>query len=104
MSYYKVSKKDINYIHRACEESRKSDMLMKHGCVIVSGNKIIGKGTNNYRTQFKNNFIQNKVCSCHAEMDALNNMMKTMKHSHKEIGRKSLFQNQIKVANPHKQR
>lgn len=71
-----VTKKDMNFINVAFELATKSDMLMKHGCVIVRNNKIIGKGYNSLRTQFNDNFI-GESCSCHAEMHALREAVKT---------------------------
>lgn len=70
-----VSKKDEKFINRAIEASKHSQMNMKHGCVVVSNNRIIGIGYNSCRTRFQNNFTSNS-CSCHAEMHALNIAMR----------------------------
>lgn len=70
-----ISKKDIYFINKAIIASKKSLMLMKHGCVITSNNKFICEGYNSYRNQFKDNFV-GKSCSCHAEMHGLRNAIK----------------------------
>ena len=72
-----VSKKDEKFIHAALQAADKSSMLMKHGCVVVESNKIIGSGCNNYRTQFGDKFIT-KACSCHAEMHVLHKCLKVL--------------------------
>jgi deoxycytidylate deaminase len=79
-----ISKKDLKFIDKAKYISKKSNMLMKHGCIVVKNNKIISTGYNNYRNRFKDNFIK-ESCSCHAEMHALrlafknNSLSKTKK-------------------------
>lgn len=76
-----ITRKDRSHIERAIYESRRSTMMMKHGCVIASGNKIIATGFNNLRTRFSNKFID-ESCSCHAEMDALRKIYhNSTKHS-----------------------
>ena len=65
-----ITKKDKAHIERAIYESRRSTMMMKHGCVIATGSKIVATGYNNLRTRFSNKFIE-ESCSCHAEIDAL---------------------------------
>lgn len=65
-----VTHKDHKYVSVALDAAKNSDMLMKHGCVIVESNRIIGTGWNMMRNQFKDNFI-GVSCSCHAEMYAL---------------------------------
>lgn len=77
-----INKKDEYFINIAYNEAIKSQMLMKHGACVVHNNCIIGTGCNSYRTQFKDKFIGNS-CSCHAEMNALYNCIKTYKSSKK---------------------
>jgi deoxycytidylate deaminase len=52
----------------AKSESQKSSIRCSHGAVIVDGKRIVSKGYNHNRTQFKN---FNNICSCHAERDAV---------------------------------
>lgn len=73
-----LSKKDQSFLDQAAIMAEKSTMLMKHGCIIVSNNRIVGRGCNSYRTQFNDNFIGNS-CSCHAEMEALRMVLKNNK-------------------------
>jgi len=71
MSVLSVS--DQIYICQAAEESNKSTLLSRHGCVAVVNGKILGRGHNSARTQSYDGFIYN-TCSCHAEMAALRNV------------------------------
>ena len=57
------------YIELAIKEAIKSSLVMKHGCVIVNGHKIVATGHNNYSTKRKYSSLVRK--STHAEMDAL---------------------------------
>ena len=91
-----VSKKDEKFIHAALQAADKSNMLMKHGCVVVESNKIIGSGCNNYRTQFSDKFIT-KACSCHAEMQALRSALKAKTKGksspvRKRVGQRLLYE------------
>ena len=70
----------MKYISYAIEASYFSEMAMKHGCVIVENNCIIGRGWNSYRTRFKDNFI-GISCSCHAEMNAFRQIKKRGRRS-----------------------
>jgi len=65
-----ISKKDLKFIERAKKITKKSNMLMRHGCIVVKNNKVLSSGYNNYRNRFKDGFIK-ESCSCHAEMHAL---------------------------------
>jgi tRNA(Arg) A34 adenosine deaminase TadA len=70
-----LTKNDLKFINEALNVANSSTMLMKHGCVVVEGNKIIARGWNNYRNQFHDKFI-GKSCSCHAEMHALRQVIR----------------------------
>lgn len=70
-----LTKNDYKFINEALNVANCSTMLMKHGCVVVEGNKIIGRGWNNYRNRFNDKFI-GKSCSCHAEMHALRQVLR----------------------------
>ena len=59
-------------IHAALESS-KSDLVSRHGCVVVANGKILGRGHNSSRTQSRDGFINN-TCSCHAEVAAIRNV------------------------------
>lgn len=99
-----ASAKDQRYMELAIREAYKSEMYTRHGCIIVVNGKVIGRGHNNYRTVFEDNFVEG-TCSCHAEMDALRNAFKGKKclgksiktvRSKAEINKRRL----LKVANP----
>jgi|AntAceMinimDraft_6_1070360.scaffolds.fasta_scaffold19678_3 deoxycytidylate deaminase len=86
-----LSNKDFTFINKAIHASTKSTMMMRHGCVVVENNTIIGTGYNSYRTQFGDKFIK-ESCSCHAELHALREVMKQKsKKTSKKCG-------QLKVA------
>jgi tRNA(Arg) A34 adenosine deaminase TadA len=51
-------------IEEAAEMATQSDGPFRHGCVIMSGKKIISRGNNHIRTQIG-------TASVHAELDAL---------------------------------
>ena len=70
-----LSQTEELFITLAGLESKKSDLVSKHGCVIVSNGKIIGRGYNSSRTQCKSGFLKN-TCSCHAEIAAIRNVFK----------------------------
>ena len=96
MQTMEVSKKDEKFIDAALQVADKSSMLMKHGCVVVESNKIIGSGCNNYRTQFSDKFIT-KACSCHAEMHALRSALKAKTKGksspvRKRVGQRLLYE------------
>jgi deoxycytidylate deaminase len=55
------------FVESAISEAKKSNMIQKHGCVIVSKNKIIARG---YNTCVESSYR----ISVHAEQDALNKL------------------------------
>lgn len=72
---------DISRRHRRCidvaiEESYKSNILHKHGCVIASNGRILARGYNTNRTTSKDGLIS-RCCSCHAEIAAIRNLAKS---------------------------
>lgn len=69
-----LSLKCQRLISIAIEESKKSDVLMRLGCVASINGKVMGKGYNNYRNRTLDGFVTNNQCSCHAEMAALRNV------------------------------
>lgn len=70
MMCYDCSYTDEKFAGLASEEADKSELLSKHGCVAVSGGKVIAKGCNTYRTYSSDGFIKDS-CSCHAEINVL---------------------------------
>lgn len=74
-NYTEVSNKDFKFMGKALDYASNSKMLMKHGCVVSQGSKIIGWGVNSERNAFSDKFITN-TCSCHAEMCAIRNALK----------------------------
>ena len=71
---------DQKHIGSAGLESKKSDLVSKHGCVIVSNGKIIGCGHNSSRTYSRDGFINN-TCSCHAEIAAIREVVSNQKEN-----------------------
>lgn len=74
LDYEALSQKHQNFISIAVEESKKSDVLMRLGCVATMNGKVMGKGYNNYRNRTSDGFVSNNQCTCHAEMAALRNV------------------------------
>mgnify|MGYP003648361186 FL=1 len=92
-----ISSSDLKFLEHARNESFRSPVSMKHGCVAVVNGRIMATGHNHYRTSSRDGFICNS-CTCHAEMAALRNMNKrtgrrgkNYQHSMKEAGLISLF-------------
>ena len=77
------------YINLAREESFKSPVLMKHGCVAVINGRVMARGHNHYRTQSNDGYIKNS-CTCHAEMDTLRTLNKRYMKSKKEVNNKKV--------------
>ena len=73
------SRNDEKWISMALSEAEKSNMPMRHGCLAVSGGKIVAKGYNSYRTYSRDGMIRN-TCSCHAEIDVLRKCLKKEKN------------------------
>lgn len=65
-----ITNTDERYLCMAADISKKSPVLMQHGCVAVIGGKVMATGFNNYRTTSNDGFINN-ACTCHAEVDVL---------------------------------
>lgn len=68
------SNSDERFAQFAFIEAERSNLPMKHGCIAVSGGKIIAKGHNHYRTYSKDGLIEG--CSCHAEIDVMRKVLK----------------------------
>ena len=71
-----ISNTDIRFISQATSQAMKSPVLMRHGAVAVVNGKVVGRGYNHYRSNSKDDFIQN-TCTCHAEIACLRNMYYT---------------------------
>ena len=74
-----ASGKKLYYFREAMDYIDPSiDKRQCHGAVLVKGNKIIARG----RNQSRNRIMNNNVCSTHAEIDCLNNLISTERHRH----------------------
>jgi tRNA(Arg) A34 adenosine deaminase TadA len=69
------SNSDLRFASAALEESQKSPLAYRIGCVAVVSGKVAARGHNHYRTYSKDGFIKN-TCSCHAEIDVLRKCLK----------------------------
>ncbi|MAH21019.1 MAG: hypothetical protein CMB96_06270 [Flavobacteriaceae bacterium] len=71
-----ISKSDQHFINEAFNASLESPCQMRHGCVAVANGKIVGRGCNHYRSLSRDGIVQN-TCTCHAEMAAIRNCLRT---------------------------
>ena len=71
-----ISLRHYRYMAEAINEAIKSPIHHKHGCVIVSNGKIVGRGYNHLRSTSSDGLIHN-CCSCHAEIAALRSLANT---------------------------
>jgi len=72
-----ISKDQLSYIYKAIEESLKSPLRCKHGCVIVKDKRIVAFGYNKYRGYNRHGTSHvNHRRSIHAEEDAINSCRK----------------------------
>ncbi len=65
-----ITNREQRFLSMASNEADKSDIQHRHGCVIVSGGKIIGRGYNHRRSNSCDGLINDK-CTCHAEISAI---------------------------------
>ena len=72
-----ISSQDEKFLQCAYDQALKSPVLMRHGAVIVTNGKIMGRGFNNYRTYSSDQFITN-VCTCHAEIAAIRSVYNSL--------------------------
>lgn len=63
--------KKLYYFKEALDCIDPLDKKQCHGAVLVTGNKIISRGKN----KSYNRILKNNVCSIHAEIDCLNNVI-----------------------------
>ena len=69
--------KRLNRIRQAAfNEALRSDIQIQHGAVITKGSKIVARGCNHSRSSFLN---KKRLC-VHAEMDAAQQLIKTLFH------------------------
>ena len=71
-----ITNNDERYLSIAADYSKRSPVLMQHGCVAVVSGKVMATGFNNYRTRSNDGFIGNS-CTCHAEVDVLRKLYHT---------------------------
>lgn len=76
----KCSVNDEKFASIAAQESYKSNMFQRHGCIAVINGKIVAKGFNSY---YKMPFDKNICTSCHAEQDVLKQCIKNVKNPYK---------------------
>ena len=67
---------DERFASIAAEESNKSTMSQRHGCLAVINGKIFARGYNSY---YKSSLNEQECCSCHAEQDVLRQCIRHIK-------------------------
>ncbi len=73
----KCSTNDEKFASFAAQESYKSTMFQRHGCIAVINGKIVARGHNSH---YKVPFDKQICTSCHAEQDVLKNIIKNIKN------------------------
>jgi deoxycytidylate deaminase len=71
-----LTQRHTHCINIAMEQALRSPCTHKHGCAILAGGKIIGKGFNNYRT-FSHDKLIHDCLTCHAEIAAIRDCLRT---------------------------
>ena len=54
-----MSPRHDTYMSLCLEQARQSQLHYRHGCIIVRGGKVIGKGYNHYRPGFEGDALKN---------------------------------------------
>ncbi len=67
------------YIDNAINVANDSELIQKHGAIVVSGGKIVSKAYNSYAPVYKFNGINNHKGSGHAEANALKEYYKNIR-------------------------
>ena len=73
-----ITHKHQKFLGIAIKEALKSNVLQRHGSVLVSGGKIIGRGYNLERCVSKDGFLFNTY-TCHAEISAIRAMARAFR-------------------------
>lgn len=92
-----MTQRQTKFIQHAMSLANKSPILMRHGCVITRGGKIVSEGYNHYHggitppsylRKSMTNHVYNRLCtsyksqcSCHAEIHAIHQLLR---RQHKE--------------------
>ena len=62
-----MSPRTDSYLSLCLEQASKSSLHYRHGCIIVSGGKIIGNGYNDYRRGYNGDALKTgKLAACSA--------------------------------------
>ena len=77
MTRYNCNNRDEKFAQIALREADKSTMQQNHGCVAVMGGRVVAKGFNSDRCYSSDGFLLN-TCSCHAEIDVLQKLHKSL--------------------------
>ena len=73
-----LSVKNQNIFNMSLNEAKKSSLLYQHGCIATCGGKIIARGVNNNKCYSSSDIFLKNVCTCHAEIDVLNKLHKSL--------------------------
>ena len=70
-----LSKRDEKFISYAITQAHESKLKMRHGCAVTINGKLVTTACNTERCSFKH---KKNICSCHAEVGALNKLNKKL--------------------------
>ena len=73
-----LSVKNQHIFNLSFNEAKKSSQLYQHGCIATCGGKIIARGINNSKCSSSTDIFLKNVCSCHAEIDVLQKLHKSL--------------------------
>ena len=81
-----ISKRELNFIHRAMSVAKNSPCYNQHGCVLVRNGKIMSQGYNHYEVS-KHSLSTNTT---HAEIDALIKYFKSINTNQKFVKKRDI--------------
>lgn len=77
-----MSPRHDTYMTLCFEQARQSSLHYRHGCIIVRGGKVIGKGYNHYRPGFNSGALKNgRTASSNVQMQAKQTKKQKPKHT-----------------------
>jgi deoxycytidylate deaminase len=81
-----MSPRHDTYMTLCLEQARQSSLHYRHGCIIVRGGKVIGKGYNHYRPGFNSGALKNgRTASSNVRMRVKQTKKQKPKHTQSSL-------------------